>query len=132
MNTIILHRSGTMPLRFTGELLAESKGRNPKIRGRQRWYDLAVYRTQAGKFVASICFRSDFGEPGSDEAAVLEDASAVSSMLQACDPLAPVQGYPPEARFAEKQERMLQDMRLRFEQQVSAVLASPEFAEVVA
>lgn len=132
---IIIHRSGTMPLRFNGALLAESKGRRKGTgtnRTRQRWYDLAVYRTEGGKFVAHVAFRSDFGEPGRDEGAILDDAPAVVKMFADCDPLASVQGYPPEQRYAAKQERMLSELAARFEEQVSEVLASPEFAEVVA
>ena len=63
-------------------------------------------------------------------AEVLGTAAGVAAGLTDYDPCAPVRGYPPGDTYAQKQRRLLRDVRARYEAQVSELLAAhPEFAE---
>lgn len=126
-----LRRTGKPPLRFQGELLAEEEGDG---RDRTRWHSLRVYRTAGGRYVLHIEYTTRFqGESDYCAAWVLEDAVAVGKKLTEYDPTAHVAGFPPGEHYAEKQARLLADIRRRYEAQVSEILASdPGFAEEVA
>ena len=130
--TITLPRSGQPPLRFRGELLAESCGERQAGREQTRWHELAVYRTAGGVFVVRVAYLTRWeGELDRDEATVT-DAAGVGKVLRDYDPTSPVQGYPPGGAYAERQARLCADVRRRYEEQVSSLLAAaPEFAEEV-
>ena len=128
-----LPRSGEAPLRFRGVLLAESDGERQSGKEQTRWHELAVYRTVGGKFVVRIAYRTRWqGELDHDDAAIVDRADKVAAALREYDPTAHVGGFPPHASYAERQAWLLADIRRRYEEQTSEILAaSPEFAEVV-
>lgn len=127
-----LPRSGRAPLRFRGELLAESDGERQAGREQSRWHELAVYRTDGGVFVVRIAYRTRWeGELHRDEAEAAT-AAEVAAVLRHYNPAAPVQGYPPGDAYAERQARLVANVRRRYESQVSEILAAdPAFAEEV-
>lgn len=130
--TITLPRSGHAPLRFTGELIAETDGRAVAGRDHNRWHTLAVYRTSAGRYVVAIGYRTRWeGELDRDLALVCGSPADVAETLLAFDPCDGVQGYPAGEAYAAKQARLILDLRQRFEALVSEVLDSDEFAEEI-
>jgi crotonobetainyl-CoA:carnitine CoA-transferase CaiB-like acyl-CoA transferase len=133
MNEMILQRTGLAPLRFRGELLARSEGRIQNGRDHNRWHDLRVYRTAGGTFVVAIGYRTQWqGESDHDQAETCPEPGDVVTVLTTYDPTGPVTGYPAGDAYAEKQARLLADVRRRFEVQVSEILAAnPAFAEVI-
>lgn len=130
--TVTLRRSGQPPLRFRGELLAESDGERQAGKEHNRWHELAVYRTAGGQFVVRIAYRTRWEGELDRDAAEVTDAPGVAAALRDYDPAAPVEGYPVGDAYAERQARLLADVRRRYEEQVSRILAAdPEFAEEV-
>lgn len=136
MATHILPRTGNAPLKFEGELIAESRptqdpdkpGKDPK-----RWHELALFRTAGGQYVVSISYRADWkGEHDHHHAEVVPDVPNAVRIIREYDPLAHVMGYPPGEQYAPKQARLLAEIRQRYEAQVSELLGRDEFAEVVA
>jgi hypothetical protein len=132
VDEITLPRSGAAPLRFRGELLAESDGERRSGREQTRWHELAVYRTAGDRYVVRITYRTRYqGEPDVD-VALVTDAAGVAAALESHDPCAAAVGYPPGEHYAERQRRLLEDLRRRYAAQVSEVLAAdPAFAEDV-
>ena len=126
-------RSGLPPLRFQGELLAESDGSCYAGQDRLRYHDIAVYRTDGGQYVVHIAYCTRFqGEVGDDQAEIVTEPQGVSDVLADYRPEVRVQGYPPGDHFTAKQARLVQDICARYVSQVSDILqVAPEFAEVV-
>jgi hypothetical protein len=137
MDEITLPRTGKAPLVFTGELVPGADVRGHSVNGRDanRWFDLAVYRTKSGRYVLSIDYKTCWqGELGHEFAEVLDDPAALKDELREYELGIPeiVQGYPPGDAYADKQARLLADVRRRFQAQVSELLgADPAFAERV-
>lgn len=130
---ITLKRTGKPPLRFRGELIEESDGERQRGKENTRWHELGVYRTEGGKFVLRIAYRTRWqGELDRDDAVILDRPEKVAAALQGYDPCAAVEGYPPGDHYAQRQARLMDDVRRRYETQISELLASsPEFAEKV-
>jgi hypothetical protein len=133
MDKIVLPRTGQAPLTFTGELLAESDGERVAGKEANRWHELAVYRTAGGKYILRIAYRTRWeGELSHDEAEVVAAPEGVGATLRGYNPTGPVQGFPVGDVYAERQGRLLADVRRRYNAQVSEVLESdPAFAEEV-
>lgn len=129
MESITLARTGRAPLAFTGELLAESDGERQAGREQNRWHDLAVYRTESGRYVARVGYRTKWeGELDRADAATLETPAEVAAWFTAHDPAAAVKGFPSGAAYAERQAKLLADVRGRYQAQVSEILSGPVFA----
>lgn len=128
---ITLPRSGQAPLVFVGEMLAESDGERVSGREQNRWHELAVYRTPGGKFVVRIAYRTRWqGELEHNAAEVCQQPREVATVLRDHNPTAAVVGYPTGSGYKDKQARLMADIRGRYEEQISEILASaPEFAE---
>jgi hypothetical protein len=128
-----LRRSGQPALRFQGELLAESDGAWHAGREQNRYHELAVYRTAGGKYVVAVGYRTRWqGETDHDSAEIVDAPTNVAGVLRDYDPTGHVGGFPAGPAYAEKQARLLADLRRRYDDQVSDVLgASDEFMEGV-
>lgn len=129
-----LDRTGKPPLAFEGEFIAGAYGEEmlDEKRRNPRWHDLELYRTRSGRYVLSVRYASTWKEEvGFDEVVVVDSPEDVKGELARWDPLAPVAGYPPGEQFAAKQERLLADVRARFDRTVSELFSQlgPEFAE---
>ena len=81
--TFTLQRDGAPPLRFKGELLAETRSSPDRGRGdwsgaTGRWTELRLYRTKGGKFVCQRINRTQWqGERDSFEAVVCQTENDV-------------------------------------------------------
>ena len=131
--TITLDRTGQAPLRFEGELLAESDGRIAAGRDHNRWHAIRIFRTAGGAYVVAVGYRTQWrGELDHDWVEAREAPADLADALRYYDPEGHVLGYPPGEQYAEKQAWLRADLRTRYEHQVSAILGShPEFAEVI-
>jgi hypothetical protein len=131
----ILQRTGNASLKFDGELIAESKpetGSGKKARDSKRWHEFAIYRTTAGKLVLAITYRAEWqGEHSHYSAEVFPDVPSVVAAIRKYDPISHVRGYPPGEAYAEKQQRLLAEIRERYNAQVGELLNREEFAEVI-
>jgi len=134
METVILSRAGDAPLKFRGELLTYNEDRYPG--GEQnRWWRLAVYRTEGKRLVVAVGYRTCWAaEADSDFAAPATDPSCVATLFrEALETLIPnAIGYPPGEAYANRQIAMLQSLRCNFEQQMSEIFKElPECAEQI-
>ena len=130
---ISVTRTGLAHLTFHGEKLASVVGARQGGQERDRWHEIAVWRTTSGQLVVGITYRTRWqGELSHDAAVVCATALDVVRSLHDYDPVAHVVGYPPDAVHAGRQARLLADLRLRYQVLVSQVLAVlPEAAERV-
>lgn len=121
-NEHYLQRTGLPQLCFCGVQIAESRGRHQWERSHARWYDLRVYRTSGGKFVVASEYHTNHREPEFVYAVVVPNVNGVVEQLLAYDPVLSVRGYPAGERYAERQARLLDNVRLRYQSQVSEIL----------
>jgi hypothetical protein len=115
MNAISLKRTGSSPIAFDGEPIAEADGRILGGREHNRYHKLALYRTAAGRHVLAIQYLTHWqGEFDNAEVHHADDAQAVLAALMSYDPLMHVAGYPPGETYAEKQRRLEDDICRRY------------------
>lgn len=134
MTDITIPRTGDMPLAFAGELIDEASSRRVAGVERNRWHEIALYRTAGGKYVAHIGYRTQWqGEQEHDQAAVIDGPMAVAEYLRTWIPATVVAGYPPGEAYAGKQARLLATVEADYQALISEVLAAagPEFVERV-
>lgn len=133
MESIILRRTGDVPLAFEGDLLAESNGRVQAGRDHSRWHVLGVYRTKGGTYVVRIAYRTQYqGEMDHDLAMPVADATEVVAELRLYNPTECVRGFPPHESFYERQAKLMDDIDHRYRRQIADLLSEhPEFAEVI-
>jgi hypothetical protein len=88
MEQLMIERTDAKALRFTGELIAKASTSPDRAHGIYwsgspgRWQELALYRTQAGQWIAHRADLSQWdGEQGHSEAAVCPDLAAVERFL---------------------------------------------------
>lgn len=127
-----LERTGQPPLKFRGRLLAESSGRWTVGRDNNRWHDLEIYRTEAGRYVVSIVFETIWqGETGTKTVVLLDTPTGVTDELLEYRNRIPdlLIGYPPGEAYEDKQQRLIQSLQMRFEDQITEVLKDDAFAE---
>lgn len=131
-DTYTLPRTGAAPVRFVGEQIAGDDNQATNGPGQSRWHDLAIYRADSGRWIAAIGYRTRWqGEMGRNTVLVADSPGEVARMLAAHDPTTAVAGFPPGEQFAERQARLLADVRARYESLVSAVLADADITEEV-
>lgn len=132
MQDYTLERTGQAPLTFAGEMLARHDSRRTAGRDNNRWHVVVIYRTAAGAYVAEVVYRTCWqGEQDRywAVAAAAGDVAAVLRELGAQSMLLPI-GYPAGEAYADRQTRMLVDLRARYDEAVSRVLDDdPAFAE---
>ena len=128
-----LTRSGLPPLVFIGELIAECDGsRSGDGRENNRYHNLALYRTDGGRYVLAIAYRTRWqGEIDHDAAYHATDPAELLGHLTSYDPLDHVAGFPPVEAHAQRQARLEDDITRRFARQITELYAQlpEEFAE---
>lgn len=131
--TYTLTRTGQRPLEFRGRLLAEADG-DIGPSGPSRWHELAVYQTEAGRYVVAITLLTRYqGEHDHHLVVYADDPEAIEAALREYDPCPPGIGYPPGPAYADRQARVTADLRRRYEVLVSDLFArlGPEFVETI-
>lgn len=128
MDTITLPRTGDAPLKFAGQLVAESGDNRFAGREQNRWHELALYRDN-GRFVLRVAFRTNWqGEPSYDWAWVCATPAEVRERLREHDPVPERVGFPPGEQYAARQQSLEQGLRAQYDATVSELLARDEFA----
>lgn len=133
---IVLPRSGLSAASFQGELLAEVVG-PPEAKRRKnviiRYHELQLYRTDQGKYVVAIGFRTELPQESNQDSVYVCDTQAeVEALLigdQGYDPCQFLEGFPPWDKFKERQERLEMRVTEEFESRVGQLLASAGFVE---
>ena len=129
---IKLSRTGDAPLAFVGVELAREEGLWYGGQQQNRWHELALYQTNAGKFVLAIAYRTQWqGEDQYDEVFVHERMRDIVLTLQHYDPLTRLIGFPARPEYRDRQEKLRYSVRVRFHSQVSALLRDVEGAEEI-
>lgn len=120
--SIVIHRSGAPPLAFVGELIA---GAEPSASDTgERWHTIDVYRTTGGAYVVEVNYQSDRrGETDHTDAQSFADLGAAVAWLRSYNPVGYVTGWPPLPVYADRQARLMLELRERFAQLVTQVLA---------
>lgn len=130
---VTLERTGKPPLVFTGTVVSESLGSPGNDPAHERYHNIVIWRTKAGKWIGEVEYVTERkGEVNYYAAEAFDDPQELAAALHEYDPTGYVAGYPPLPAFKERQERLLQDIRARFEKQVSEVLDMAVFHEQVA
>jgi hypothetical protein len=127
-----LPRTGNAPLVFTGEELAEETGEIYAGQQQNRYHNLALYATSKDQYILHVAYRTSWeGEHDTDRAEVFPAIRDAVLHLQRFDPLRDLQGFPPGAQFAERQQRLEHSLRVRFFSQVRDLLKNVEGAEEI-
>jgi hypothetical protein len=132
---ITLERFGDAPLAFSGFCIAEESAAHAtgkKQLTRKFW--LALYRTDSGKYVVSIQYRSDLrNETEVDFAQVCQTPADVRAALAASseriDKLGI--GYPALPQYEQLQASLMASLRVAFNDTVGRLLSLPEFVETI-
>lgn len=125
MQTITLNRTGDRPLKFAGEMITEADTRENQGPGQNRWWELALYRSDSGKYVLAIEYHSQWqGEHASHTAYVCDDAEDLTEAAKAHPYLAGVSGFPPG--HDDRQQRLEASLKRCWEQGLSGILAAVE------
>ena len=115
-----LECTGGPDMVFQGRLLASHDGSGSGV---NRWHDIALYVTSDERYTVSISYRTLWeGELDHHAAYSATDEAGVIDALRQYDPVAMVRGYPPGEQYAEKQRRLMEDLRRRYAAAVSDVL----------
>lgn len=137
MKTDQIPRTGDVPLEIRGHVLAHITTKEPAGEGRFRWHELTLYDLGGERYAVHVTYRSEFlrrgstVEPSYDWGQVLDGPEALIDWLQKLRESRPVLGWPTGEHYAERQKRLLKDLRLRYERAVTLLL-KPLGTEVVA
>lgn len=90
-----LSRTGDRPLTFSGELLSEADSQTHQGPCQNRWWELALYRSESGKFVAHIHYKTQWqGEHNTDTVLHADDAADLAAQIKAHNFLGGCYGFP--------------------------------------
>lgn len=129
MKNVTIHRSGAPPLTFVGELTAAPIGPDDAL---QRQHAIELYQTLAGAIVVVVEYTSTRrGETNRTDAQAFRDRAGAAAWLTSYDPCSYVTGWPPLPAYADRQRRLLQQLRERFAALVGEALAALGEREVV-
>ncbi len=127
---LTLTRTGTTPIRFEGELLAEhtTTTDNPKNK-RDRRFHLATYRTNDARYVAYVHFQTTWEtEVDHHWAEVFRSPADLAECLSTREPIPLGVGYPADKAFVEKHNHLMDVLNAQYQSSVSAVLVPEVFA----
>jgi len=128
-----IERTGQRPLEFEGEQLAEVSTRNHAGKERNRWHELAVWKTASGKFVAAVSYHTQWeGEAGYDDAVVFESLDQVAILFEEyIFPNIGAIGFPASPTYADRQARLMADLEQAFKHAAGRLLAKLGVSEKV-
>jgi hypothetical protein len=139
MSEILIPRTGMPSLHLVGwTQVASVTSRTAEGPRSSRWHELELWCFQRGRpvepptcddselAVGALCvaihYRTTWAGELDHHAAFTRDVSQVAAALRDHDPCANVMGYPPGAQFAERQARLLRELRAGYEHAVSRLL----------
>lgn len=133
MNPFKIDRTGNLPLAFQGEQLAEASTWAQSGPGNTRWHELRIYRSDSGRYVLEIAFRTLWeNEIDRSDAYVLASPVEVAETVEGYRVVPEGIGYPPGPAYREKQAALESAIRARFARAASDLYAGLDgFAETV-
>jgi hypothetical protein len=134
---MILRRTGGAALMLRGYgLIAQATSRAQTGTRQSRWHEIDVWADDsqiagpAQRHAIAIRYRTQWqGELGHDYATVVE-RQEIARVLTTHDPLTHVAGYPPHEHYAQKQRRILSEIRAGWEHAISEVLEIAKVWEI--
>jgi hypothetical protein len=119
-----VQRTGSRPLEFDGEELAQESGRILNGKERNRWHVITVWKTTSGKFVVGVQYHTQWeGESDWRDAMIFDDLNQSATFLEEyIFPNIASIGYPPAPTYAERQARMMADLDSAWKTLVGKVL----------
>lgn len=131
----LIQRSGLNPLKFTGTLIASSRGRDlcPDQENLIRWHDINLYQTSGGKYILHIQYVSEWEGEFSHSYARQFAREELGDVLRDYNPIRYIMGFPPLPQYADKQRSLINWIKRRYDQQVVDLLAKfgDQFSETV-
>lgn len=128
-----LHRTGKVPIKFSGDLIAHADGQEIKSDWDQRYWEIHLYRTAKNKrLVAQVAYRANpkyRKEPPFDQVEVFDDPKELEKFLMQYDPTSCVLGFPPKPQYEEMQRQEMVKTRNHWGTLVSQVLTQAGFVE---
>jgi hypothetical protein len=134
MTEMLINRTGEPPLKFRGRSLVQVGGRIYQGQEQNRWHELEVFRTEGGNYVLAIGYHTQWqGEDDHLVALVCKQAGDVVARVRGYDPAEHVVGYPPGPGYADKQARLIETIRRRYNTLATDLYEQlgSEFAEVI-
>ena len=121
MEKITLNRTGDRPVEFTGEEIASADTREHQGPCQNRWWEIALYRNEPGKFVLAIGYRTQWqGEHPTDTVYVCDTAEETADAARAHPYNSGVSGFP--HGHDERQARLEQMLRQCWEAGLTEIL----------
>ena len=126
-----IERTGQRPIEFEGEQLAEVSTRNHAGKERNRWHELAVWKTASGKFVAVVAYHTQWeGEAGYDDALVFDSLEQVATLFEEyIFPNIGSIGYPASPTYEDRQARLMADLEQAFKHAAGRLLTKLDVTE---
>lgn len=125
MATLTLRRAGKRPLSFGGERIACGDTHAESGPSNTRWWTVAVYRTDAGRYVLATEWHTRWqGEKPSAAAGAYDTLEAIADALEAHDPLGHLVGFPVSGgeKYAERQRHIENVLRQSWAAMIGDVL----------
>jgi hypothetical protein len=127
MEKIKLPRTGNRPLAFVGEKIASASSRQPNGPCQTRWHELDLYRTESGKYVVAIAYRTQWEKELPEDLAYIEDSvEGIVDALRSATFELPLYAFPPGEQYDERRAHVSGAVRKCYEHAVSELLADIE------
>jgi hypothetical protein len=130
---ITVDRTGDRPLAFSGREWASASSYDDFEPANTRWHEIALYEVEraAGGYVVSVAYRTNWDTETDHNAAKLcvDAKNAAEYLRDEYDPLKWFIGPPsagPGSPQEQRRERLMRDLRLRYQNAVSEVLEKLE------
>lgn len=124
LGQVKLTRTGQRPLEFTGEIVAEADSRWSAGRENNRWHELALYKTESGKYVLAVDYQTQWeGEHNHHDAWILDSPVDVESILTSLDPCEHMESMPSAPQFQDKDQKRRQILTWNYKNAVSELLS---------
>lgn len=129
-----LPRHGAPPLKFKGEKLSEQDSKSHQGPRQNRWHELALYRTDGGKLVAAVGFKTIWQREEDRETVFVCDneKALIDSLQHDFDPHAGWQGHPHGVHDGERKNALIAEAVCGgYAQAVADLLASAGIVEPI-
>lgn len=124
MSEIVWARTGDRPLAFDGKILVSESFDPGKEEPKGRQYTIKIARTDGGQYVAQVVYKTEWKQESDFSYAFQgDDPEEIVIILQGFDPMKPVVGFPPGKPFEERQRRLEQILKIRWDELLSKVFA---------
>lgn len=126
----VLARTGDIPLRMTGVMLASMSTQFCNGRDRNRWHNVTVYHGR--RYVAHVEWHSQWeGESQHSTCLIADTLDELADDIRSYDPLQYLMGFPDGQQFEKKQARLEQAIISDWDSMLSELFVKLEVAETL-